>query len=265
MALARRSGAPGDRGHLVAAAGAPVFALEPVQTEAVTYVSGRSVSLAALFALASVLAWIRGRERASPWLTLIASPAFFAAALLVKETSLVVPAAIALWELTAPRRKPLRDLAPMRGHLVVASLAVAAAVASPTYRLLAATSLETLDRLEPGDASRSDRLPGGQLDRPDRLNADHLRSSRDYATSAAVGSVMPPWRSGSRSSEGRPRSGSASCGSSSGRPHELVRPTPRRRQRSPALPRAHGMTWMSRMLHRLIGTDVSCSRRSWPG
>jgi len=97
------------------------------------------------------LTWIRGRENAQPWLALAVSPAFFAAALLAKETSLVVPAAIVLWELTAPDRPHLRQLAAaLRGHLAVAVIAIAAAVASPTYRLLVATSFDlVLDPYSP--------------------------------------------------------------------------------------------------------------------
>src|SRR5512138_1533773 len=50
----------------VALLAALLFALHPAQTEAVTYVSGRSTSLAATFALGSALAWLRGRRWASP-------------------------------------------------------------------------------------------------------------------------------------------------------------------------------------------------------
>jgi hypothetical protein len=41
-----------------------LFALHPAQTEAVTYVSGRSTSLATAFALASLLAWLEGGSTA---------------------------------------------------------------------------------------------------------------------------------------------------------------------------------------------------------
>jgi protein O-mannosyl-transferase len=169
-ALARRCGASGDRASLVAAVGALIFALEPVQTEAVTYVSGRSVSLAALFCLASMLAWIGGR----PWLRSVVSPALFAAALLAKETSIVVPAAIMLWELSSPERPRVRELAvALRGHLAVAVLAVAAALLSPTYRLLAATSFDTRSIVS-NLATQAGAIGylAGQLVRPDRLNAD---------------------------------------------------------------------------------------------
>ncbi len=75
-----------------------LFAVHPVQTEAVTYVCGRSVSLMAFFYLSSVLAYDydgRGERRLFPWLV---SPALFLLAVLTRETALTLPAALALWE-----------------------------------------------------------------------------------------------------------------------------------------------------------------------
>ncbi len=75
-----------------------LFAIHPVQTEAVTYVCGRSVSLMGFFYLASILAYDygeRGRSRLFLWLV---SPALFLLAVLARETALTLPAALALWE-----------------------------------------------------------------------------------------------------------------------------------------------------------------------
>jgi len=69
--LARRHGA-GRAATGLGLLAASVFALHPVQTEAVTYVSGRSSSLCALFALGSLLAWIRGRAAWSAVLLVLA-------------------------------------------------------------------------------------------------------------------------------------------------------------------------------------------------
>ena len=52
----------GQRASRLALAAALIFVLHPVQTEAVTYASGRSTSLSTLFALASVTAWLVGRS-----------------------------------------------------------------------------------------------------------------------------------------------------------------------------------------------------------
>ena len=65
-------------------AGALLFALPPANTEAVTYISGRSVSMMAFFYLASVLAYLRGTRA---WV----SPALFVAALATKEVAVTLP------------------------------------------------------------------------------------------------------------------------------------------------------------------------------
>jgi tetratricopeptide (TPR) repeat protein len=82
-----------------------LFALHPVQTEAVTYVSGRSASLMAAFYLGSVLAYARGREtRSALWLYVV-SPALFVLAFLTKETAVTLPVALVLFEATRPVRE----------------------------------------------------------------------------------------------------------------------------------------------------------------
>lgn len=67
-----------------------LFAVHPIQTEAVTYISGRSMSLMTLLYLGSLLAYIHGRY--------LLSPALFVLALLVKEVAVTLPAALLLWE-----------------------------------------------------------------------------------------------------------------------------------------------------------------------
>jgi hypothetical protein len=87
--------------------GAPLaaflFALHPIQTEAVTYVSGRSVSLETLFVLLATLLYVEGvrGERPSFWAGL--APLAFAAALLTKETAATLPLALLAWELIFER------------------------------------------------------------------------------------------------------------------------------------------------------------------
>ena len=75
-----------------------LFAVHPVQTEAVTYVSGRSVSLMAFFYLGSLLAYLRGRERESRLLLYLASPILFLLAAASKEVALTLPVALVLCE-----------------------------------------------------------------------------------------------------------------------------------------------------------------------
>lgn len=77
-----------------------LFGLHPVQTEAVTYISGRSISLMAFFYLAAILAYIRGVEESKPLQVFILSPLFFLLALLTRETATTLPIALLLWEST---------------------------------------------------------------------------------------------------------------------------------------------------------------------
>ncbi|MDP2827965.1 MAG: hypothetical protein Q8O37_05100 [Sulfuricellaceae bacterium] len=70
-----------------------LFALLPVQTEAVTYISGRSVSFMALFYLAAMLAYAQGNRSNKVFSLLL-----FVAALLVKEVAVTLPLALLLWE-----------------------------------------------------------------------------------------------------------------------------------------------------------------------
>ncbi|HEX7519195.1 MAG TPA: hypothetical protein VF325_02845, partial [Candidatus Deferrimicrobium sp.] len=74
--LASRIGGP-SVSRFAALLPALLFAVHPVQTEAVTYISGRSVSLMAFFYLGSLLAYLRGRARGSRFLLYLASPILF--------------------------------------------------------------------------------------------------------------------------------------------------------------------------------------------
>ncbi len=101
-----------------ALAAAALFAVHPLQAEAVNYVWGRSIVLAALLCFASLLCWITGR----PW----AAVACFAAALLAKEECAAFPLVllVLLW------KRPGRDGFDRPGGLshiiVMLGLAVAA-------------------------------------------------------------------------------------------------------------------------------------------
>ncbi|WP_028081738.1 glycosyltransferase 87 family protein [Solimonas soli] len=100
LALARRclghwlpqaDAATRDRAALFAAL---VFALHPAQTEAVTYISGRSVSLMTLALLLALHAYLRQR-----WL---AAGAAFVAAMAIKEPAAILPLLLCLIERCGP-------------------------------------------------------------------------------------------------------------------------------------------------------------------
>ena len=69
-----------------------LFALHPMQTEAVTYISGRSSSLMATFYLGAILAYLRGMHWR--WSCLL-----FVLALATRETAVTLPAALLLIEI----------------------------------------------------------------------------------------------------------------------------------------------------------------------
>lgn len=118
-----------------------LFALHPAQTEAVTYVSGRSVSLMAVCYLGSLLAYLRGREQGSRLLAHGLSPALFAAALLVKETAWTLPLALWLWLSLRPGAGWRREFGRLRYHWGALGLVALAFLALPGYRRLLAVSL----------------------------------------------------------------------------------------------------------------------------
>ena len=126
-----------------------LFLLHPAATEAVTYLSGRSVSLMATFYLLALCLLTRAQSdpgaKRWPWLAALA----FAAALAVRETAVTLPLA---WLLLA-RGSGLgwrETWTPLRLVLAVLLLAVIAALLTPGYHSFFGWSLQT-------------RGPGAQL------------------------------------------------------------------------------------------------------
>jgi len=96
------------RAALLAAA---IFAVHPLQAESVDYIWGRSIVLAALLCLASLLAWLRGaRWQAVAW---------FAAALLAKEEVAAFPLVLLLLD-----RRAWRPVAAMLALSLAAAVRV---------------------------------------------------------------------------------------------------------------------------------------------
>ena len=81
-----------------------LFALHPAATEAVTYISGRSSSLMALFYLGALLAYLR----AAHWSI---SASLFVLAVATRETAVTLPSALLLCELCRRERPPWREIA----------------------------------------------------------------------------------------------------------------------------------------------------------
>ncbi|MEQ1802307.1 MAG: tetratricopeptide repeat protein [Gammaproteobacteria bacterium] len=160
----------------LALATAIIFVLHPVQTEAVTYASGRSTSLSALFALGSVAAWVQWRVRPGQrgWL-LAVSLMLMLAGIATKETAAIVPAVLLLWE-AADISRPFNwrgVLARTAGHWLVLVLALAAVLSLPAYRAFLSGSLATRSVAENLVAQLpAIRYLAGQLLNIDRMNAD---------------------------------------------------------------------------------------------
>jgi len=120
-----------------------VFAVHPMQTEAVTYISGRSSSLAACFCLLSICCWVRSEQatdsrQAHAWL--LTCGVTFLAAVASKESALVLPLALALYSADQPFTATLKRLAPL---VVLGMIALTIALSLPTYRHLLSVSLDT--------------------------------------------------------------------------------------------------------------------------
>ncbi|HJW72641.1 MAG TPA: tetratricopeptide repeat protein [Geothrix sp.] len=128
--LACRHLGPGPGSFFAAA----LFALHPVQTEAVSYVCGRSVSLGAMGCLLAI------ESREWPRTGWILSPLFFLAALLVRETALVLPLALLLWDRLGGRSwaESWRRVVP---HAILAAAAAAVPFLQGGYRQFFESSL----------------------------------------------------------------------------------------------------------------------------
>jgi protein O-mannosyl-transferase len=173
--LLQRSGWSKAQSSWAALGIALIFALHPAQTEAVTYISGRSGSLCGMFALWSLAVWLPALSANPRWWRSAASAVLFALALLAKETALVLPLALLLMVLLregqhATWRVEFRHTAL---HWVIAAVALGLIVTWPPYRRLIMTSLDIRSMSENllTQANAVGYLVG-QLLRWDRLNAD---------------------------------------------------------------------------------------------
>lgn len=117
-----------------------VFALHPVQTEAVSYLSGRSSSLSGLLSLAALAAYDRQLQGGRAW----PAPLLWLAALASKETAAVLPLALLLWDALArpddPASARLRRLGIYPALLALIALLV---LPGSRYGDFFATSLQT--------------------------------------------------------------------------------------------------------------------------
>lgn len=121
-----RDGSAADLHALLAAA---VFALHPLATEAVSYVSARSASLATLGSVLALLAWMKARQvhgvMSAAWFC--AGAASFVLALGAREVAIVTPLAWLLLESLRPQATRDPGFAHRRRLLLLASATAGAA------------------------------------------------------------------------------------------------------------------------------------------
>jgi hypothetical protein len=87
------------RRPMAACFGAFLFAVHPGHVESVAFVSGRTDTLAALFALLSVICWLKVREDRAPARKtfLLLGAAAYLGACLSKETAFILPGVMMVW------------------------------------------------------------------------------------------------------------------------------------------------------------------------
>jgi len=110
-----------------AAAGALIFAVHPVQTDAVTYASGRRDVLCGLFFVAGFLAYRRHRAGGS-WAALVLAAGAWCLALLAKEMAVTLPVVCVLADLLDRRRAPRAAAGRGRGARLAVGVALIAGV-----------------------------------------------------------------------------------------------------------------------------------------
>ena len=190
--LARRLRVADESGAvLVAATATLIFALHPVQTESVTYVSGRPNLLLGSAVLLTMLCFTLRREERRPWWSQLLAVVLMGIALAANEAGLVMPAA--LWLLVSGERR----VSPRAALLwVLPSLAAAlAALGFAATRAPYAASLTALlspQRWGPALVLKVHAISWllGQLWRLDLLTADPaLQVSTQFGAGVALTAV----------------------------------------------------------------------------
>jgi len=100
-----------SRRGLLAGIAAALFLLHPAQTEAVSYVAGRSDALSVMLAFSAFTVFLYRRESAAGWKTAAAVLLLFGAALTAKEDTIALPALLLLtdfWWSPASRWEGIR-------------------------------------------------------------------------------------------------------------------------------------------------------------
>jgi Flp pilus assembly protein TadD len=122
--------------RVAAGIGAAVFLVHPLQTESVSYIAGRSESLAAMFVLLAYLVFLYRRREAISWLEVIALMIFFALGVGTKENAASLAGVLVLTDVFWPRAFSTRSLR-NNWRLYVAMIPGAAIAAWRVFQVLA--------------------------------------------------------------------------------------------------------------------------------
>jgi tetratricopeptide (TPR) repeat protein len=158
------------RSRMAAATAAVVFCAHPLATQAVTYVTQRSTSLAALFVLASLLAWSDLRRAPTGTRAILAAAVTvlaFALGTLSKHVAFTVPVLIAAQEALFRSPRARREAVAAAGVLLL----VAGWQAAPYI-----PRVERLARAAPEEMVVPNSTPYAQIVAPRYARADYARS-----------------------------------------------------------------------------------------
>jgi protein O-mannosyl-transferase len=108
--ILQRAGWMGRKAVAPSAIGALVFAIHPLQTESVSYIAGRSESLAALPLLLAYVVFLYRREEGISWLEAALVLVLFGAAVKTKENAVALAPILLLTDLFWPEPFSLRGL-----------------------------------------------------------------------------------------------------------------------------------------------------------
>jgi len=185
-----RSGLPENRVYPVALVTAILFAVHPIQTEAVTYISGRSASMMTMFYLGSLVAYVKGaREEKKTWLYFL-SPLLFLLGVATKEYAITLPFALILYEAGAGQLRPVkRTVSRQWVHWALFAAIIAMVLSHPRYRFILLYSFGLrgfTDNLLGQAAAAGEVL--SHIFLPNRLNVDpgELPASPAFSIQAAV-------------------------------------------------------------------------------
>jgi hypothetical protein len=119
-----------------ACTGSLVFLIHPLQTESVSYVSGRSESLAALFVLLAYVVFLYAQPKPISWVRALAVMVLFGIGVKTKENAVSMPAILFLTDVMFPR--PFSMEGPRRNWRLYALMLPGAALAAlGIFRMLA--------------------------------------------------------------------------------------------------------------------------------